>query len=66
MKKLTNIEIIKILSDAVKSLQDEVKVLEKGLKLVNNKLKKYENKTIGGFNSYLSPRDIGADDEMDY
>jgi len=66
MKKLTNIEIIKILSDAVKALQEDVKVLEKGLRLVNNKLKKYENKTIGGFNSYLSPRDIGAEEDNEY
>lgn len=59
MKKPTNTEMIEALSVAVKELQKE-------LRLVKLKLKKYENKTIGGFNSYLSPRDIGIEDETNY
>lgn len=66
MKKLTNTETLKVLADAVKNLQDEVNSLQKELRLVKNKLKKYDNKTIGGFNSYLSPRNMGTDNDTEY
>lgn len=55
MKKPTNTEIIEALSLAVKELQRE-------LRLVKLKLKKYENKTIGGFNAYVSHKDITKDE----
>ena len=64
--KLTNTEMLKVLADALKKAQDDIEVLEKGLRLVNLKLKKYENKTIGGFNAYVSPKDIGYKNEDDY
>lgn len=65
MKKLTNTEMIKVLADAVKALQDDIKLLEKRIKLNESKLKKYENKTIGGFNAYVSHKDI-TNNETDY
>ena len=63
MTKLTNTQMIEVLANALKELQDDFEAYKKE---VNRKLKKYENKTIGGFNSYLSPRDMGITDETDY
>ena len=65
MKKLTNTEMLKVLADALKKAQEDIEVLEKGLRLVNLKLKKYENKTIGGFNAYVSHKDI-TNNETDF
>lgn len=66
MTKLTNTQMIEVLANALKEAQEDIETLKKELKLVKGKLKKYENKTIGGFNSYLSPRDMGITDETDY
>ena len=66
MTKLTNTQMIEVLANALKEAQEDIETLKKELKLVKSKLKKYENKTIGGFNSYISPRDMGTTDETDY
>ena len=64
-KKLTNTQIIEAFAVALKQAQEDISQLQRELKLVNNKLKKYENKTIGGFNAYVSHKDI-TNNETDF